>query len=156
MLTTPMQHPGQTASGRHSAQQQRPESRPPTPVTAPPSPATCSALLPPVCCLLLVLSLLRNPRPAWARPLNAARALTRARLLHAGPSRHRHVAHRGWYPLQETPRHPLEPQGRRRDLHKARTSPKTTATPGAMLFSDTQCTFYSSHPLRTPDSGRKR
>ena len=114
---------------------------------------TCSALLPPLCCLLLVLSLLRNPRSAWAQPSNAARALTRARLAPAGPSRHRHIAHRGRYPLQETPRRPLEPQGCRRDLRKARTSPRTTATPGAMLFSAPQCTFYSSHPLRTPIRG---
>ena len=33
--TTPLQHPGQMASGRHSAQQQHPEYCPPTPVTAP-------------------------------------------------------------------------------------------------------------------------
>jgi hypothetical protein len=30
--------------------------------------------------------------------------------------------------------------------------PRTTATPGAMLFSAPQCTFYSSNPLRAPDS----
>jgi len=31
MPTTPPQHPGQMASGRHSSQRQWPESRPPTP-----------------------------------------------------------------------------------------------------------------------------
>ena len=38
---------------------------------------------------------------------------------------------------------------------RPRTTPRTTATPGAMLFSAPECTFYSSHPLRTPDSGRR-
>ena len=52
---------------------------------------TCPALLLPLCCLLLVLSLLQNPRPAWARPSNAARALTRARPPPAEPSMLCHV-----------------------------------------------------------------
>ena len=39
---------------------------------------------------------------------------------------------------------------------RPRTTPRTTATPGAMLFSAPQCTFYSNHPLRTPDSGRRQ
>ena len=62
----------------------------------------------------------------------------------------------GRYPQQRTPRRPQGPQGRRRDLREIRTAPRTTATPGAMPISAPQCTFYSSHPLRTPDSGRRR
>ena len=111
-------------------------------------------LLPPLCCLLLVLSLLWNPRTAWERPSGAARTLTRSRPPPAGPSERRHVKCRGRYPLQEPPCRPQELPRRRRDLCK--TTPKTTATPGAMLFSAPQCTFYSSHPLRTPDLGGRR
>ena len=169
MPATLPQHRGQKASGRHSAQQQRRESHPPTLVTAPPSPTlqqhcenlrctvrTCSALLPPLCCLLCVPPLLQAPRMAWARPSGAARTLTRSRPPPAGPSERRHVKCRGRYPLQEPPCRPLELPGRRRDLREIRTSPRTIITPSAMLFSAPQYTFYSSHPLRTPDSGRRR
>ena len=97
----------------------------------------CSALLPPLCCQLRVLSPLQNPRSAWARPSDAAQALTGARLPPAGPSKRRHIAHRGRYPLQETPLRPLEPQGCQRDLRKARMPPRTTARPAHDLQSPT-------------------
>ena len=90
---------------------------------------TCSALFPPLCCQLRVPSPLQDPRLAWARSSNATQTLTEAGLPLAGPSRRRHVKHGGRYPLQETPRCPLEPQRHRSDLRKARTSPRTTASP---------------------------
>jgi hypothetical protein len=49
------------------------------------------ALLPPLCRLLLVLSLPQTPRVAWARPSCTARALTRSRPPPAGPSGRRHA-----------------------------------------------------------------
>jgi len=141
MPTTPPQRPSQTASGRHSAQWLRPGSYPLTPVIAPPSLAlwrhcgnlrrtmrTCAALLPPLCCQLLVLSmyfpLRRNPRTAWARPSGAVRTLTRSRPPSAGPSEHRHVERRGRYPLQRPPRRPLELPGCRCDLRKTKDDAK--------------------------------
>jgi len=39
---------------------------------------------------------------------------------------------------------------------RLRTTPRTTVTPGALLSSATQCIFYSTHPLHTPDLGRRR
>ena len=99
---------------------------------ATPSPDVLSTVIttvPPTPRTFLVLSPPRNPRTAWVQPSNAARALTGARLPPARPSRRRHVARRGRYPLQETPQRPLEPQGRRRDLRKARMLPRTTARP---------------------------
>ena len=55
---------------------------------------------------------------------------------------------------QQPPRRPLEPQGRRRDLHKAKDDAQDNRTPGAMISSAPQCTFYSSCSLCAPDSGR--
>ena len=77
----------------------------------------------------LLLSSPRNPRTAWARPSGTARTLTRSSTLPAGHSERRHVERRGRYPLQEPPCRPLELPGRRRDLRKARTPPRTTARP---------------------------
>ena len=37
---------------------------------------------------------------------------------------------------------------------RPRTTPRTTATPGASLSSAAQCTFYSSWPLHAPDLRR--
>ena len=103
----------------------------------------------------LVLFPLRNPRPAWVRPLNAARALTRARPPPAGSSPPRHVEHGGRYPPQQSPRRPLEPQGRRCDLRKAKDDAQDNRTPGAMISRAPQCTFYCSCSLCAPDSERK-
>ena len=63
---------------------------------------------------------------------------------------------RGRYPQQGMPRRPQEPSGHRQDIRRIRTPPRTTATPGAMPSTAPQCTFYSRHPLHTPDSGRRR
>jgi len=62
-----------------------------------------------------VLSLPRSPRTAWARPSEAAPALTGTRPYPVGPSERRHATPGGWYPPQQRPCRPLEP-GRRRDL----------------------------------------
>ena len=62
----------------------------------------------------------------------------------------------GRYPQQGMPRRPQEPQRHRRDLREIRTSLRMTATPGAMLSTAPQCTFYSRHPLHAPDLGRRR
>ena len=102
----------------------------------------------------LVLSPSGNPRTAWVQPSNAARALTGARLPLAGPSRRRHVEHGGRYHPHQSPRRPLEPQGRRRDLRKAKDEAQDNRTLGAMISSAPQCTFYNSCSLCAPDSGR--
>jgi len=72
---------------------------------------TCLTLLPPLCCQLLVLLLLQDPRQAWGSPSNVVRTLTRARPLSAGPSAPRQVKHGGQYSPQQPPCRPLEPQG---------------------------------------------
>ena len=118
---------------------------------------TCSALLQPLCSQLPILpsgfSLRRNPRTAWARPSEAAPALTRTRPCPAGPSERRHATHGGRYPLQQRPRRPLELQGRWRNIRKAKDDTQDDCharrhTP--------QCTFYSARPLHPRDSGRRR
>ena len=63
-----------------------------------------------------VLSLPRSPRTAWARPSEAAPALTGTRPWLVGPSKRRHATPGGRYPPQRRPRRPLEPLGRRHDL----------------------------------------
>ena len=119
---------------------------------------TCPALLPPLCgqlpVLPRVLFLLWNRRSAWARPSNAARALTRARHPPTGPSAPRHVEHGGRYPPQQSPRRPLEPQGRWRDFRKAKDDAQDNRRPSSMISSAPQCTFYNSCSLCAPDSRR--
>ena len=116
----------------------------------------CLALLSPLCCLLLVLLQLQNPRLAWARPSNEVRTLTRTRPLPEEPSALRQLKHGGQYLPQKPPRRAQEPSGRRRDLRRARRLPRTTATPGAILFSTPQRTSNSSRPLHHHDSGKRR
>ena len=106
-------------------------------------PGTALATLLPTPRTPFVLPLVQNPRSAWARPSDAARALTRARPPPGGPSTLCHAC------LEDGTLH-----SDRNDAHKSyqnagvisarsRTSPRTTATPGASLSSATQCTFYS-------------
>ena len=71
-----------------------------------------------------------------------------------GPSAPRHVEQGGQYPPQQSPQRPLEPQGRRRDLRKAKDDAQDNRRPGAMISSAPQCTFYNSCSLCAPDSGR--
>ena len=103
-----------------------------------------------------VLLLLQNPRQVWVQPSNEVRTLTRARPPPAEPSAHRQVKHRGRYLPQQPPQRPQESPGLRRDLRETKELPKTTATPGATLFSTPQCTSNSNRSLHTPDSGRRR
>ena len=81
---------------------------------------TAPATVLPTPCSSFILSPPRNPRTAWARPSEAAPALTRTRPWPAGPSEHRHATPGGRYPLQQRPRRPLEPPGRRRNLRKTK------------------------------------
>ena len=92
------------------------------------------------------LSTPQSPRTAWARPSEAAPTLTRTRPWPAEPSECRHATPGGWYTLQQPPRRQLELPGRQRDLRKTRTTPRTTATPGAMI--------NSSRPTHAPNSGK--
>ena len=169
MLTTPPQRPSQTASGHHArtaavtgvlstnsghcsaisgavAPLWEPATRcanvhGAAPSTVLPTPCTSSAA---------------GPSNGMGTTLGHGPSLDQIKTPPAGPSERCRVKCRGRYPLQEPPCRPLELPGRRRNLREIRTLPRTTATPGAMLFSAPQCTFYSSHPLRTPDSGRRR
>ena len=109
---------------------------------------TAPTIVLPTPCTSLLLFLRRNPRTAWARPSSAVRTLTRSRPSPAGPSEHRHFKRRGWYPLQQPPRPPLELQGHRRDLRKAKDDTQDDCMPGASLSSAAQCTFYSSQIQR--------
>jgi len=94
-----------------------------------------------------------SPRTAWARPSEAAPALTSTRPWPAGPSERRHATPGGRYPLQQRPRRPLELQGRRRDLRKA----KDDAQDDCHARRHTpQYTFHSARPLRSRDLGRRR
>ena len=88
-----------------------------------------------------ILCLPRSPRTAWARPSEAAPALTRTRPWPVGPSERRHATPGGWYPPQQRPCRPLEPPGRRHDHRKA----KDDAQDDCHARRHTpQCTFYSS------------
>jgi len=112
------------------------------PATVLPTPHTSFILSPP-----------RNPRTAWARPSEAAPTLTRTRPWSAGSSERRHATPGGRYPLQQPPRRPLELQGHRRDLRKAKNDTQDDCharrhTP--------QYTFYSARPLHPRDSGKRR
>ena len=92
-------------------------------------------MLPPPCCLLLILLQLQNPRLAWARPSNEARTLTRARPPPEEPSALRQLKHGGRYLPQQPPRRSQGSSRRRRDPHKAKGLPRTAATPGAIPHS---------------------
>ena len=132
-------------SGHHSAQQVRPESRPLTLAIVPPFPAllrsvgTCDALCGRAwhcsrCCAAYSPYSLRTfstaePSIGMDATLGHGPGLDQSktsawRTLDALP----HMPG-GRYPPQQPPRCPQELSGRRRDLRKARTSPKTTARP---------------------------
>ena len=66
----------------------------------------------------------------------------------------RHATPEGRYPPQQPPRRLQEPQGRRRDLRKAKDAAQESCTPSAMISSTTQCTSYSRRSLCAPDSGK--
>ena len=112
------------------------------PATVLPTPHTSFILSPP-----------RSPRMAWARPLEAAPALTRTRPWPAGPSERRHATPRGRYPLQQQPRRLLELQGHRRDLRKAKDDARDD---GHTRRHTPQCTSHSARPLHSRDSRRRR
>ena len=168
MPTTPLQSPGKMASDRHAAQRLRSESRPPTPIAAPPSPVlwrhcgnlrrpvqTCPALLPPLCCLLRVHSLLWNPGPACAQASNAARALTGTRPPPAGPSALCHATPGGRYPPQRPPRRPQEPSGRRRDLLKTKDVAQDNCHARRLTLQCTTVYFPQYKSIAHPQFGEK-
>ena len=93
-----------------------------------------------------VLSPLRNPRMAWARPSEAAPTLTRTGPWPAGPSEHRHATPGGRYPLQQPPHRPLKLRGRRRDLRKTKDDARTTATPDSIPHSALSTVFDHCTP----------
>jgi len=168
MPTTPLQHPGQTASGRtpHSNNARSPVRQLRSLLH---HPGTVATLWEPATHCAVVLGVAPSTVLSAPRTFSAAEPSTgMGATLERGPGLDQSKTpacrtldalprqHGGRNPQQGTPRRPQEPQGCRCDLREIRTSPRTTATPGAMLFSAPQCTFYSSHPLRTPDSGRRR
>jgi len=112
------------------------------PATVLPTPHTSFKLSPPW-----------SPRMAWAQPSEAALALTRTRPWPTGPSERRHATSGGRYHLQQLPRRPLELQGRRRDLRKAKDDAQDDCH--ARRHSP-QCTFHSARLLHPRDSGRRR
>ena len=169
MPTTPPQNAGQAASGHHAAQRA---------ATGVPSansghcttiPGTVSTLWEPTTPCVDVPS----TAPAIVLPIPRTSSTTEPSIsmsatLECGPGLDQSktpacrtldaLPHQcgGRYPQQGMPRRPQEPQRHRRDLREIRTSLRTTVTPGAMLSTAPQCTFYNRHPLRAPDSGRRR
>jgi len=116
-------------------------------------PSTARATILPTLHTSFVLSLPRSPRTAWARPSEAAPALTGTRPWPVGPSERRHATLGGRYPPQRRPRRPLEPPGRRRDPRKT----KDDAQDDCHAQRHTpQCTSHSARTLHPHDSARRR